>query len=122
MIPIKIKTTGAVLLNEEVREYLEEKVQKLSKFTDMSDTTMLMDVELEALPKKTGENFRTELNFSSNGKVLRAEARGETLHASIDEAVEEAARRLKHLKGKHLDIVRRAGAEVKEFFRNFPGF
>ena len=108
-------------MNEEVRGYLEEKVQKLSKFTDMSDTTMLMDVELEALPKKTGENFRTELNFSSNGKVLRAEARGETLHASIDEAVEEAARRLKHLKGKHTDLVRRAGAEVKEFFRKFGG-
>ena len=119
MIPIKIKTTGAVLLNEEVRSYADEKIQKLSKFVDMSDTTMLMDVELEALPKKTGENFRAELNFSSNGKVLRMEAKGETLHAAIDEAVEEGARRLRHLKGKHTDVMRRAGAEIKEFFRKF---
>ena len=122
MIPIKIKTTGAVLLNEEVRSYVDEKVQKLWKFIDQNDTTTLMDVELEALPKKNGENFRTELNFSSNGKVLRIEVKGETLHAAIDKAVEDAARRLKHLKSKHIDMMRRAGAEVKEFFRKFPGF
>ena len=122
MIPTKIKTTGAILLNEEVRGYVDEKIQKLSKFADMSDTTMLMEVELEELPKRTGDHFRTELNFSSNGKVLRMEGTGETLHASVDKAVEEAASRLKRLKNKHTDVMRRAGAEVKEFFKNFPGF
>ena len=108
MIPIKIKTTGSILLNEEVRAYVEEKIQKLQKLVDMSDTTMLMEVELEALPKKTGEPFRAEMNFSSNGKVLRMESTGETLHGAIDGAVEEGARRLRHLKGKHTDIVRKA--------------
>ena len=122
MIPIKIKTTGAVLLNEEVQSYVHEKVQKLSKYIDDTDTTALMEVELEALPKKTGENFRTEFNFSSNGKVLRMEAKGETLHASIDGAVEEASRRLRHLKDKHTDVMRRAGAEIKEFFRRLGDF
>ncbi len=111
-----------MVLNDEVRSYVNEKIQKLSKLVDMSDTTMLMDVELEALPKKTGENFRVEMNFSSNGKVLRMEAKGETLHAAVDEAVEEGARRLRHLKGKHEDVMRRTGAQVKDFFRNFPGF
>lgn len=121
MIPTKIKTTGSILLNEEVRAYVQEKIQKLEKLVDMSDTTMLMEVELEALPKKRDENFRVEMNFSSNGKVLRMEARGETLHASIDEAVEEGARRLRHLKGKHTDVMRRAGAQVKDFFRKLGG-
>lgn len=122
MIPTKIKTTGAVLLNEEVRNYLDEKIKRLGKLVDAEDPTNLMEIELEALPRKTGENFRVEMNFSSNGKVLRMEAKGETLHSAIDEAVEEGARRLRHLKGKHTDLMRRAGADIKDFFRNFPGF
>lgn len=122
MIPLKIKTTGAVLLDEEVRAYLDEKIQKLWKFVDQDDTTMLMEVELEALPKKTDENFRAELNFSSNGKVLRVESKGETLHSAVDGLIEESKRRLKHLKEKHIDLVRRGGAQIKEFFKNFPGF
>lgn len=121
MVPTRIKATGAVILSDEVRAYAEEKVGKLEKYVDTSDTTNLFELELEALPLRTGNAYRAELNFSSRGRVMRTEGRGESLHAAIDELVEEASRRMRKHKNKHIDLVRKGGAEVKKFFRRLGG-
>ncbi len=118
MIPTRIKTTGDILLTDEVRAYVDQKLVRLEKLIDEEETTNLFEIELAALPPKTGALFRAEINFSSRGKVLRAEAKGNTLHAAIDIAVDDTARRLRHLKTKHSDLLKKGGAAVKDFFRN----
>jgi len=121
MIPTRIKTTGSVALSDEVRSYIDEKLSRLTKLIDEADTTSLFEIELESLTPHTGDRYRAEINFSSNGKVLRVEANGATLHEAIDLAVDEAALRLRKLKGKQSDLLKRSGAELKKFFRNFGG-
>lgn len=121
MVPTRIKTTGDIILTDEVRAYIDAKLARLEKLIDVSETTNLFEVELEASPKKTGDRYRAEINFSSNGKVLRVEAEGETLHEAIDEVADEGAARLRRLKTKHNDMFKKGGAFVKDFFRNLGG-
>ena len=121
-LEITIKTTGAVLLTGELRAFVEEKVGKLEKLLDPADTTTLAEVELESVNQsRTGDSFRAELNLSYAGGFTRAEAKRETLHAALDEAVAEARRGLRKNRTKHRDLVRRGAVRVKDFFRRFRG-
>ena len=122
MIPITIKATGAVMLTDEVREYVEEKVRKIEKVTDKSDTTLRADVELATTGgARTGEQYRAEINLKFKGGVARAEATRETLHTAIDEAVEEVRAEVRKSVTKHRDLVRRGAARVKDIFRYWSG-
>ena len=115
-----IKTTGSVMLTDEVRAYVEEKVQKLERLLDGKDTTIMADVEIGSVSNsRTGDLFRAEINLSFAGGMARAEASRETLHTAVDEAVDEARREIRKMRVKHRDLVRRGAAKVKEFFRYF---
>lgn len=119
---IKIKATGSVMLSDEVRSFVEEKVQKLARLLDTSDTSVLAEVEVGSVSQaRTGDSFRAEINLSFAGGFVRAEAIRETLHTAIDEAVAEAQREVRHKRTKHRDLVRRGAARVKDFFRYFRG-
>ncbi len=121
-LPIKIKTTGAVVLTEELRSFIAEKVGKLSKLLDASDTSALAEVEVESIAdSRDGDVYRAELNISVAGGFVRAEAKRVTLHAAVDEAVAEARRALRKARTKHRDLVRQGAAQVKEFFRKLGG-
>lgn len=121
-IPVKIKTTGAVVLTDELTAFINEKARKLAKLIGENDTTALIEVEVESLPNsRLGGSYRAEITATFTGGMARAEAKRETLHAAIDEAVGEARRELRRSRGKHRDLVRRGAAEVKEFFRNLKG-
>lgn len=119
-MPLKIKTTGAIILTEELRSFIADKVGKLEKFTDPADGSLLAEVEVESLAEsRGGDLYRAELNISIAGELVRAEARRATLHAAIDEAVAEARRSLRKSRIKHRDVIRRGAARVKEFFKRF---
>jgi ribosomal subunit interface protein len=121
-LEITIKTTGAVMLSDELRAFVEEKVGKLEKLLDPNDTTVLAEVELESVNQsRTGDSFRAEINLSYAGGFTRAEAKRETLHAALDEAVAEARRSLRRTRTKHRDLVRRGAVRVKDFFKRFRG-
>lgn len=120
MIPITLKATGAVLLTDEVRAYVEEKVRKIEKVSDAEDTSARIDVELETTGgARTGQEYRAEINFKFAGGFARAEATAETLHGAIDTVVEEVRREVRRTRTKHRDLVRRGAARVKDFFRYF---
>lgn len=122
MMQVTLKATGAVMLTDELRSFIEEKVQKLEKLLDPSDTTVLAEVEVESVSQsRTGDLFRAEINLTFTGGFARAEASRETLHAAIDEAVAEAKREVRRTRTKHRDLVRRGAARVKDFFRRFGG-
>ncbi len=119
---ITLKATGAVMITDEVRSFVEEKVRKLEKVLDPSDTAALAEVEVASVSKsRSGDLFRAEINLTFTGGFARAEASRETLHAALDEAVTEARREVRRMRTKHRDLIRRGGARVKEFFRRFRG-
>lgn len=122
MIPITLKATGAVLLSDEVRTYVEEKLRKIEKVSDPKDTVARFDVELGTTGgARTGEQYRAEINFSFAGGFARAEATEDTLHAAIDVAVEEVRREVRRVRTKHRDLVRRGAARVKDIYRYWTG-
>jgi ribosomal subunit interface protein len=119
-LPLKIKTTGAVLLTDELRSFIEGKAGKLEKLVDARDTTALLEVEVESSSSsRLGGLYRAEINCTLKGGFVRAEARGDTLHAALDKATNEAWRELRHTKTKRRDLIRRGAAKVKRFFRKF---
>ena len=121
-LEITIKATGAIMLSDELRAFVEEKVRKLEKLLDPADTTALAEVELESVNQsRTGDSFRAEIHLSYAGGFTRAEAKKESLHAALDEAVAEARRSLRRNRTKHRDLVRRGAVKVKDFFRKFRG-
>lgn len=122
MIPTTFKATGAVMLTDEVRAYVEDKMRKIEKVTDKNDTSIHADVELGTTGgSRTGEQYRAEINVKYAGGFARAEATRETLHAAIDEAVEEVRGEVRKSVTKHRDLVRRGAARVKDIFRYWSG-
>lgn len=121
-IPTTLKGTGAVMLTDEVREFVEEKVRKLEKVVDQKDTTLRADIELATTGgARTGQEFRAEINLCFDGDCMRAEATRDNLHAAIDEAVEEMRREVRKKRTKHRDLLRRGAARVKDIFRYWSG-
>ncbi len=116
-----IKATGSVLLTEELKVFVDEKVEKLAKVLGESEAA-LAEVEVGSVSNaRTGDMFRAEINISFDGLLVRAEASRETLHMAIDEAVDEARRRIRRSRTKHRDLIRRGAARVKGVFRYFRG-
>lgn len=121
MIPTTLKATGSVLLTDELRSFVEEKVGKVEKFLDQPEAARA-DVELATTGgSRTGEQFRAEINLHFPAGFARAEATRDTMHAAIDEAVAEVKGELRKYKTKHRDLLRRGSAKVKDFFRYFRG-
>lgn len=115
--------SGAVVLTDELKKFIEEKLRKLEVLLDSADTTAMADVEVSTTAggQRTGDIFRAEINLQFSGGMVRAEATRDTLHAALDEAVGEARRELRKSKGKRRDLMRRGAAQVKDFFRRFGG-
>lgn len=68
---------------------------------------------------RKGFVFRAEINFTAGPVALRSEAVHEDLYAAIDAAKDEMDRELRRHKGKHIDLLKRGGAKIKEFLRGW---
>jgi ribosomal subunit interface protein len=120
MIPTRLMAKGAVVLTDELREFIDVKMQKLEKVMDMSDTSIKADMELGTTGgARTGEQYRAEINVVFSGGFVRAEATRETLHTAIDEMIEEARTELNKTRTKQRDLFRRGRSKVKDFLRYF---
>jgi ribosomal subunit interface protein len=119
----KIMASGAVVLTDELKKFIEEKLEKVTVLVGADDTAAMVDVEIGTTTggQKTGDIFRAEINLQFSGGMIRAEAVRDTLHGAVDEAVSEARRELRKSKGKRRDLIRRGATTVKNFFRGFGG-
>ena len=109
-----IKGTG-VSITPEIREYLEKKLAALEKFVVQKDLARA-DVELQFLQGEA-RMYRAELMLHGQEKILRAEARGTTLHEALDLSVGDMTREVTQLKKKRIHVVRRSAAKVKDMLR-----
>ncbi|MEN9390439.1 MAG: Sigma 54 modulation protein / ribosomal protein [Candidatus Parcubacteria bacterium] len=115
------KATGTVILSDEITSYCEEHLQKIERLISSHDSLARLDIELGAGATKSGPEFRAEMNLVTQDGAFRAEATNATLHAAIDECVDELRTELRKKITKHRDFIRRGAARVKEFFRNMGG-
>lgn len=107
-------------LTDEIREYAEEKVAMLTKLLHaVDDENIRTEIELERKQaQQSGEDiFRADITIHAGVDRTHAVGRGETLHAALDQAKDELARRLRRGKSKRLDSLRSGGAKIKKMLR-----
>jgi ribosomal subunit interface protein len=116
---INIKTTNFEITTE-VNNYVDDKLDTIAKLAvvEDQDTEIKCDIELEMTKEqKSGEVWRAEMNLSVGGEKFRAESRGQTIFAALDELKDEMSKLLRRNKKKRFDMVRRSGAKMKEWMR-----
>ncbi len=102
-------------LTQEVRSYIDKKLGSLDKF--LSNAAARVDVELEYL-RNEEKTYRAELMLHDD-VIVRAEARGNTLHEAIDKAAGELFAELTRGKKKRIRTLRHSAARVKEYLRGW---
>lgn len=103
-------------LTAEVRGYIEKKINRLDALLEHQEAARA-DIELEFLLSEE-KIYRAELMLH-DGVLLRAEARGGTLHEAIDKATEELFTELTRAKKKRRGTLRRSAVRVKDFLRGW---
>ena len=119
---MKINTKATnITLEADVHEYLEKKIQSLSKFVNLNDDAVMIDAELGKTTRhhQAGDIFRAEINLHTPGKSYRAVSEATELYAAIDDVKDEILRELETQKRKRLHLLRRGGQKVKDFIKGF---
>lgn len=92
-------------LTPSIESAVQEKLGALGKFIPQNTEPVEMRVEV-GLPShkhQSGDIFRTEVNLRIHSDILRAEAFGEDLLASINQVKDNMQRLIEKYKGKHPD-------------------
>ena len=120
---INLKTSGAIVLTDELRAFVEKKSAKLTQLIGSKDATALADIELGTSVggQKVGNVYRAEINLQYADGFVRAEATRDTMHNAIDVAVGEARAELRKKVGRKRDLMRRGAAKVKGLLHRFGG-
>ena len=117
-LTVKIKTTN-LDFTPLIESYVREKIQMLEKFLkhyQRKSGELIFEVEIGKTTRhhKSGDVFRAEINFTAGDTNLRAEAVKDDLYAAIDKAKDEMRRELRRRKGRHMDLIRKGGAKIKD--------
>ncbi len=95
---INIKTTN-LDLTPALNQYVEEKIGSLSKFIKNYETEGEIQVRVEVARTTRhhhrGDVFRTEINLSLPGKILRSVAEKENARIAINKAKDELQQEIK---------------------------
>ena len=99
---MELQITGKnVDLSPTVRQYLERKLGKLSRYLPN-----IVGAKVEIFEEKTKspqERFVVQVTIDSNGTLLRGEERGGDLVTAIDKVAATVNRQIEHYKGKRYD-------------------
>jgi putative sigma-54 modulation protein len=86
-------------LSQEMRAHIDHKLGKISRIL----ATPIMDFSVVFREEKTKDpqnRFVAQLTLDSNGTMLRAEERGDSLLTVVDKLEQTMMRRIEHYKGK----------------------
>ncbi len=108
-------------LTPSIQGAIEEKLGSISKFIPKNTQPLEMRVEVGLPSHKhhSGEIFRTEVNLRIHSDILRAEAYGEDLFASINQAKDNLQRLVEKYKGKHPDKAQKISQIDDDFKKLF---
>jgi len=104
-------------LNQELRDYVDEKIGGLDRFLENIDGTLEARVELAKTTRhhQHGDIYRAEVNLDFSGKVLRAVEEKEDLFTAIDGIENELKREVIKFKTKKTTETRRGARIIKKF-------
>ena len=116
---INIKTTN-ISLTPAISEYITKRMVNVEKFFEF-DTSAKCDIELARTTNhhKNGDVFRAEVHIIAKYKNIYASSEKEDLYIAIDNVKDEVLREVKSSKEKHLSLIRRGGARVKNIIKGF---
>ena len=99
---MKIIVSGKQLkITDAIRNYTEEKINKISKYTDaITEVDVVMTVEQK---KSEGEVHKADGLVYASGTKIKIEARDTDLYAAIDELSERLERQVRKYKEKQKD-------------------
>ncbi len=104
-------------LNQELRNYVDEKIGGLDKLLENVNGTLESRVELAKTTRhhQQGDIYRAEINLDFGDKVLRAVEEKEDLFSAIDGIEDELKRKIINYKGKRNTEIRRGARIIKKF-------
>lgn len=102
-----------------LREYIEQKILKpVEKFISNIKVPELplLDIEIGRTTRrhKKGQVYRAEANLKLNGKMIRAEAVDEDVHAACDMVKDELHREIVSYKSRALSLLKRRARSIKK--------
>lgn len=84
-----------------LREYVEKKVNKLSRFLDNLDEARV-ELKYDRSVRNAADKHVAQLTIRGKNLLLRSEERSDNIYASIDAALDKLHRRVEKHKGKRL--------------------
>jgi putative sigma-54 modulation protein len=99
-------------VNDRLREYVEKKVGKMTKF--LPDVQEIRVELAEEKSRKTSERQVVQVTMRSNGTLLRAEERNSDIYAAIDAVADKLHGQINRFKGKRRRKMERAQVAAVE--------
>ena len=105
-------------MTPDIEQMIREKIGLVERFLEIKEETPLAEVEIErSTHQKKGEVFRAEINFSYKGNVLRVEQNDFDIRNAIEKVRKQLEKRIRRGKGKHIDLVKAGGRQIKKLLR-----
>ncbi|MFZ2358146.1 MAG: ribosome-associated translation inhibitor RaiA [Anaerolineae bacterium] len=101
-----------VEVNDRLREYVEKKIGKMTKF--LPDVQEIRVELAEEKSRKTSERQVVQVTMRSNGTLLRAEERNSDIYAAIDAVADKLNGQINRFKGKRRRKMERAQVAAVE--------
>ena len=92
---INIRTKGSVKMSDNVKEHITKQVMELDKLFNESE-----HINVNVLCAEKGGKNSTEITIVLKQVILRAECKGDTLYAAINQAVDKIEQQLIRYKKK----------------------
>ena len=92
---INIRTKGSVKMSDNVKDHITNQVMELDKLFNESE-----HINVNVLCAEKGGKSSTEITIVLKHVILRAECKGDTLYASINQAVDKIEQQLIRYKKK----------------------
>jgi putative sigma-54 modulation protein len=108
---VQIKTQN-VRLTDNLREYIEGKVERLERVHERP-TDVKLELRSER-PRSGGEQFIAQFTIAVRGTILRSEVRNHDQHSAIDQAVDKMERQIRRYRDRKLDRSRRHAVGLSE--------
>lgn len=113
---IRIKTSD-YSMTPDVSEYLSDKLAPIEKLMAGEESARCeVEIGRDAHPQH-GDVWKAEITLSVKGDRLRAVTHEESINAAIDVAKDEILTQLRNRKDRSVSVVRRVGAQMKEWMR-----
>jgi len=106
-------------LTPDVSAQVYDKLNVIEKFlTVVGDQQILAEVEvgMDSTHHQKGQVYRSEVNVSSDGKMYRAAATGESMTASLDQLKDEISKVIRRSENKKETLFKKGGRAIKNLF------